>query len=538
MMHHKQPKITRLLLSRTKRFKGFLKWLFRRKRGQKNDQSPHDGAHEGEPNKQTRNSRQIPDFHEREIAHLQGTCDKLLEEHRQLKLENQQLQGQVSRPSSNRLGIRPYRTNFTRNDAQNAFDQLMRNIDVWVENYTDKFMGDENFTENWVNSLKKNSDKVIRFQKLIQCESNRDLLSAVGYPDSDQNIVSACIVRFIWQKVLKEIPCGIPPHFVAMLKELELAMSSCTAPKLDTCAIHTWRAQSYHALFSHPDYSGTRQSSINALTEELEQILGFLSDPSRHDEFVRSISSRIIEPSLKLYEKFQTSHEKYSIETAQWIKPGPLMTQNLANEAVEEFLSNLYCVNVVGYNEVILVDELDPKPTNEELRKHLHFVCSTRPALKFCARHRAPWHVDYTCDEYDKFLTNPNFLSGAQLRASTEYELAKQDECLEELIKEADNLFAQSLMNEKQASEARLQAELERKERERRLAEEEARRKRELEEARQLQERKRWEEDQTRARLPILTKPCPGCRIPIEKNRGCDHMHCRECGLHYYWSMA
>ncbi|KAI0973837.1 hypothetical protein F4678DRAFT_471029 [Xylaria arbuscula] len=68
--------------------------------------------------------------------------------------------------------------------------------------------------------------------------------------------------------------------------------------------------------------------------------------------------------------------------------------------------------------------------------------------LQFCARHQVPWHVDYTCDEYDIFLTNQNFLT------------------------------------------------------------------------RKLQERKRWEEDQTAARFPRLTKPCPGCRIPTEKNRG------------------
>ncbi|KAI0973836.1 hypothetical protein F4678DRAFT_459323 [Xylaria arbuscula] len=374
--------MAQLLTSRTKRFKGFLKWLFRQKRSQKNDQSPHDSAHEGESNKQTRNTCQISDFHERQIVHLQETYDKLLEEHRQLKQEYQQLQGRISSLSSNKLGIRPYRTNFTRNDAQNGFDQLMRNIDVWVESYTNKLMEDENFAENWVNFLKNNSDQVNRFQELLHCEPNRDLLSAVGYPDSDQNIVSAFIVRFIWQKVFKERPCGMPSGFVTILKDLELAMSDCTAPKLDTCAIHTWRAQSHHALFSHPSYSGFRQMSINALTEELDQIMGFLSDHSKHDEFVRSISSRIIEPSFKLYEKLQTSHEKYSIETAQWARPGAAMSQNLADGGIEDFLSNLHCVNAAGHNEVVFVDELDPKPTSEELREQLQFICSIRPALK------------------------------------------------------------------------------------------------------------------------------------------------------------
>ena len=31
---------------------------------------------------------------------------------------------------------------------------------------------------------------------------------------------------------------------------------------------------------------------------------------------------------------------------------------------------------------------------------------------------------------------------------------------------------------------------------------------------------------------------CPGCQVPIEKNEGCDHMHCAFCGLHFSWRQA
>jgi len=35
--------------------------------------------------------------------------------------------------------------------------------------------------------------------------------------------------------------------------------------------------------------------------------------------------------------------------------------------------------------------------------------------------------------------------------------------------------------------------------------------------------------------LPGTVKACPGCRAPIEKNGGCDHMSCR-CGHQFYWT--
>jgi hypothetical protein len=31
---------------------------------------------------------------------------------------------------------------------------------------------------------------------------------------------------------------------------------------------------------------------------------------------------------------------------------------------------------------------------------------------------------------------------------------------------------------------------------------------------------------------------CPRCRVPIEKNGGCDHMSCRQCGLSFSWHQA
>ena len=33
-----------------------------------------------------------------------------------------------------------------------------------------------------------------------------------------------------------------------------------------------------------------------------------------------------------------------------------------------------------------------------------------------------------------------------------------------------------------------------------------------------------------------ITKPCPLCSSPILKDGGCDHMHCKKCNVHYFWS--
>ncbi|KAI1757502.1 hypothetical protein F4782DRAFT_546644 [Xylaria castorea] len=139
---------------------------------------------------------------------------------------------------------------------------------------------------------------------------------------------------------------------------------------------------------------------------------------------------------------------------------------------------------------------------------------------QFCSRHQVAWHAEFTCDEYELFLKDPSFRSTAQLNAAKEETYALQDEQLRQLIKDADDNFAHSLMNERQASQARL----EKNARELRLAEEraarEAQRRRERDEAERLLERKRLEEELSNESLRRVARPCPGCGVPIQRNGG------------------
>ncbi|KAI0533998.1 hypothetical protein GGR58DRAFT_505782 [Xylaria digitata] len=291
-----------------------------------------------------------------------------------LSHENKQLKQSVYTRESQILVLRPYKTDFARYHAQENFETLVNGIDNWVENWTDKFLKKE-FVEQWLLHYPQTG---IQFYQAL--DSHHDLSSTIGYPDTDQDILSAFILRFVWEKALAEIPCSSSSGTRELLDRIAHNMTLCTNPSLDMSVVHSWRAQAYHALFSDPEYSNIRRMRIDTLASELAQVLGFIPRPSKRAAFVGSISSQLIEPCISLYEQIQRSHEEFYLER---VNPGTIGSQDRPEELYQRLRDDgINCRNVAEFCAIFLTNKLQPEPTEKELERHLHILCSIRPALK------------------------------------------------------------------------------------------------------------------------------------------------------------
>lgn len=131
-----------------------------------------------------------------------------------------------------------------------------------------------------------------------------------------------------------------------------------------------------------------------------------------------------------------------------------------------------------------------------------------------CFYHKEPWHQSMTCEEYDRFLQDPD-----NFRSWVDMENEEAERALRAQL-EADRALAQSLLEEEQRAEAERVAAIERKAREEREKREREAREKEQKRLKELAKRRKAEEEASMKTVNKTTKPCPGCKAPIEKNQG------------------
>jgi cobalamin-dependent methionine synthase I len=119
-----------------------------------------------------------------------------------------------------------------------------------------------------------------------------------------------------------------------------------------------------------------------------------------------------------------------------------------------------------------------------------------------------------TCEEYDRFLQDPD-----NFRSWVDMENEEAERALRAQL-EADRALAQSLLEEEQRAEAERVAAIERTARDEREKREREAREKEQKRLKELAKRRKAEEEASMKTVSKTTKPCPGCKAPIEKNQG------------------
>ncbi|KAI1412016.1 hypothetical protein F5Y13DRAFT_180377 [Hypoxylon sp. FL1857] len=301
--------------------------------------------------------------------------DRLKEDNLRLKEDSRSMSERLARENESRIfSLLPYYQELTIYDAIQGYEGLIRAVENFVDHWIGSLLGNDKLQMESIQYAQSNQMAVSKFNKYLR--KWEGLYGAtIKIRDIDHEILNGFILRYLLENVFSTVLCNAAADVVSTLDTLEYAMNKSTDPKPDTFCVKSWRAQAHHAMVAHPDIRKLRIEVQHDLSADLAYMLSFIGHGKNREAFENSISTNIIDPALRLHEKFLTSPNDFSLGMDPTFRPGQRFNGELAQ------LKGLRCVDIAKNHRNFVIDKLSPIPSEEDLRRNLQIIFSVRPAL-------------------------------------------------------------------------------------------------------------------------------------------------------------
>ncbi|KAJ2893829.1 hypothetical protein MKZ38_008211 [Zalerion maritima] len=150
-------------------------------------------------------------------------------------------------------------------------------------------------------------ESVDAFEKLFSVD--RSLMFAAHYPFVDSEIVTAIIMRFLYNQIFCSSLYGVYEGHVDLITQLEENLKQKAEPKRDLFSIRNWRAEAFSALLLKSDFRTGRKHRAEELSKELTMLFEALSSGNGISflTMTQGFRDSCVLPAMKLYEKNLTS---------------------------------------------------------------------------------------------------------------------------------------------------------------------------------------------------------------------------------------
>lgn len=209
-----------------------------------------------------------------------------------------------------------------------------------------------------------------------------DILRITEFPDTNQDAVTAIVMRFLHLEVFSKVLFDTVPNHVDILQQIEDSMRESVEPKRDLFAVRNWRAEAFTSLVSHPEFGSVRDERCKKLTVQLGKVFFILMPHlSSHKDLYISLDTKVIKPAMNLHEKIQTSIHLYWFDLNEY---GGLMAggNDLARalELLDEF-DQVDCDDVFNNRRRFNPAKLHSAHDRNEILHQLYPIGTLSPRL-------------------------------------------------------------------------------------------------------------------------------------------------------------
>lgn len=313
-----------------------------------------------------------------DMEEIAKDADSLGQEINRLKDENHLLREELNDAQSHIFSLQPYRKDLTPEEVGRQFDDLVEQVQDWVQKFMDPWLDDyEAGVEALVTGARKQSGEAAKFRRTLQ--KYPDLVHGCMFPETDEDIIVAIIMRYLNDHIFQKVLYGSGQQYTEMVSFIETQMQTAVEPKRDLFAVRTWTAESYNALMSAPQFKSVRARRSKDMTLDLADILRIFCKKDKFTWFCQNMEDNCVKPAMALYEKIQVSTHHFYLDIQPYISwSGSRLS--LSPEFVES-IDKLDCRNILQNRKAFNMAKLDPQPTKKDLYVNLLNVCTVVPAL-------------------------------------------------------------------------------------------------------------------------------------------------------------
>ncbi|KAJ0148140.1 hypothetical protein CTA2_723 [Colletotrichum tanaceti] len=297
----------------------------------------------------------------------------------EMRAENSSLKEQLRDAESHIFSLQPYRKEFTPEEIGREYDDLIEGITDWVSRFMDPLLDDhDRGIEDVLTQARRKPSDALKLKRTVNIYP--DLLTASTFPETDEDIVVAIIMRFLNENIFQTVLYGSLANCVEVISSVETLLQNHVEPKRDLFAIRTWTAEAYNAILSSREFGLLREKKTRELANELAGIFKIYCRKDKLEWLFRNMAERCVEPATRLYEKILVSTDHFYFDINPYVMCGP-HGEILTSPDFFDGLRDLDCRNVLQNRRAVNVAKMDPAPARAELDLHMLNVCALHPAL-------------------------------------------------------------------------------------------------------------------------------------------------------------